>query len=86
MYMGKMNIEERNVDTQGRVSLPAKWRKKHLGDNGRVTITQKGEEIIITPMKSTKISEHFDSVRVDIKSDLSEWGKVKKELLTGETP
>lgn len=85
MYMGKMRIEERNVDTQGRVSLPAKWRKKHLGDTGRVTITQKGEEIIITPLKSTKISDHFDSVRVDLKSDLGDWNKVKKELLTGET-
>jgi len=82
--MGIMQIEERNVDHQGRVSLPSKWRKKHLGENGRVTITQKGDEIIITPLKITKFSDLFDTVEVDLKSDLSEWDKVKKELLTGE--
>lgn len=80
-----MHVEERNVDHQGRVSLPSKWRKKHLGDNGKVTITQNGDEIIISPLKPGKISDHFDSVEVDIKSDLTDWNKVKKELLTGET-
>lgn len=79
-----MYVEERNVDHQGRISLPSKWRKKHLSENGKVTITQKGDEIIITPLKPGKISDYFDSVEVDLKSDLSDWNKVKKELLTGE--
>ena len=80
-----MHVEERNVDHQGRISLPSKWRKAHLGENGKVTITQKGNEIIITPLKPGKISDHFDSIEVELHSDLSDWNNVKKELLTGET-
>ncbi len=81
-----MIVEERTVDTQGRVSLPADWRKKHLKSNDRVIITQRGEEIIITPIKIQDITEFFDSVPIDLKSDLSYWKNLKKELLTGETP
>ena len=80
-----MHVEERNVDHQGRISLPSKWRKEHLGDSGKVTITQKGDEIIITPLKPGKLSDLFDTIEVDLKSDLTDWNKVKKELLTGET-
>ncbi|MCW4048821.1 MAG: AbrB/MazE/SpoVT family DNA-binding domain-containing protein [Candidatus Bathyarchaeota archaeon] len=81
-----MIVEERTVDTQGRVSLPAEWRKKHLTSNGKVTVTQKGNEIIIVPVNTKQISELFDSIPVNIQSDLSDWKKVKKELLTGEAP
>jgi AbrB family looped-hinge helix DNA binding protein len=82
----KMIVEERTVDTQGRVSLPAEWRKKHLKSNDKVIITQRGEEIVITPIKIQDITEFFDSMPVDLKSDLRDWKSVKKELLTGETP
>lgn len=77
-------VEERSVDSQGRVSLPSEWRKRHLDPDGRVSIIQNGEEIIIKPIRPLKISEVFDAVPVDLESDLGDWKKVKRELLKGD--
>ncbi len=32
------------------------------------------------PFKKTDLTEYFDKVDVDLKADLSEWHKVRKEL------
>ena len=79
-----MQVEERSVDAQGRVSLPSEWRRQHLDHDGRVTLIQNGEEIIIKPIKATKISDVFDAVPVDLQSDLGDWKRVKRELLKGD--
>ena len=79
-----MQVEERSVDAQGRVSLPSEWRRRHLDNDGKVTLIQNGEEIIIKPIKATKISEVFDTVPVDLESDLGDWKRVKRELLKGD--
>jgi len=79
-----MQVEERSVDSQGRVSLPSEWRRRHLDHDGRVTIIQNGEEIIIKPIRTVKISEVFDAVPVDVESDLGDWERVKRELLKGD--
>ena len=79
-----MQVEERSVDSQGRVSLPSEWRRRHLDPDGRVTVIQNGEEIIIKPVRTLKISEVFDVVSVDVESDLGDWERVKRELLKGD--
>ena len=79
-----MEVEERSVDAQGRVSLPSEWRRRHLDPDGRVIIIQNGEEIIIKPVKPLKISDVFDAVPVDLESDLGDWKRVKRELLKGD--
>jgi len=79
-----MQVEERSVDSQGRVSLPSEWRRRHLDPEGRVTVIQNGEEIIIKPIRTVKISEVFDVVSVDVESDLGDWERVKRELLKGD--
>ncbi len=79
-----MKVEERRVDSQGRVSLPADWRKDNLDHKGDIVIVNMGEELIIRAKKSQKFSEFFDSVDVELTSDLSDWHRVKEELLRGE--
>jgi bifunctional DNA-binding transcriptional regulator/antitoxin component of YhaV-PrlF toxin-antitoxin module len=79
-----LQVEERRVDSQGRVSLPAGWRREHLDQEGDVVIVNMGEELLIRAKKSQRLSELFDSVEVDLKSDLSDWHRVKDELLRGE--
>ena len=79
-----MDVEERSVDAQGRISLPSEWRRRHLDPDGRVTVIQNGEEIIIKPIKPLKISDVFDAVPVDLESDLGNWKRVKRELLKGD--
>ena len=79
-----MQVEERRVDSQGRVSLPSEWRRTHLNQEGEVVIVNMGEELIIKAKKAQRLSEFFDSVEVELKSDLSDWHRVKNELLRGE--
>ena len=79
-----MQVEERSVDAQGRVSLPSEWRRQHLDHDGRVILIQNGEEIIIKPIKAQKISDIFDTIPVDLESDLGDWKRVKRELLKGD--
>ena len=79
-----MNVEERRVDSQGRVSLPSEWRRTHLNNEGDVVIVNMGDELIIKAKKAERLSTFFDSVEVELKSDLSDWHRVRKELLRGE--
>jgi bifunctional DNA-binding transcriptional regulator/antitoxin component of YhaV-PrlF toxin-antitoxin module len=79
-----LNVEERRVDSQGRVSLPSEWRRTHLNQDGEVVIVNMGEELIIKAKKVQRLSDFFDSVDVELKSDLSDWHRVKKELLRGQ--
>ncbi|UCD45223.1 MAG: hypothetical protein JSV27_01615 [Candidatus Bathyarchaeota archaeon] len=58
--------------------------RRHLDHEGRVTVIQNGEEIIIKPIKTLKISKVFDAVPVDVESDLDDWERVKRELLKGD--
>jgi len=79
-----LQVEERRVDSQGRVSLPSEWRRTHLNQEGEVVIVNMGEELIIKAKKAQRLSDFFDSVDVELKSDLSDWHRVKNELLRGE--
>ena len=79
-----VQVEEKRVDAQGRVSLPADWRKQHLGDEGSVIIVQRGEELVIKASRGRKPSEFFDALKVDVKGDLSNWRNVRRELLNPE--
>jgi hypothetical protein len=40
-----------------------------------------GKRIIIEPCKLPDLTQYFDSIEVDLKSDLSNWEAVKGELL-----
>jgi bifunctional DNA-binding transcriptional regulator/antitoxin component of YhaV-PrlF toxin-antitoxin module len=79
-----MQVEEKRVDAQGRVSLPADWRRQHLGANGSVIIIQRGEELLIKASRGRKPSEFFDTLKADVKCDLSDWRSVRRELLNLE--
>jgi bifunctional DNA-binding transcriptional regulator/antitoxin component of YhaV-PrlF toxin-antitoxin module len=79
-----LEVEIKTVDSHGRVSLPPDWRREVLGDGSEVVILRRGEELTIRPRKRRKLSEYFDSVEVDIESDLSDWHAVKRELLRRE--
>ena len=41
----------------------------------------KGERIIIEPLKLPDLTKFFDSAEVKLKSDLTNWKSVKRELL-----
>lgn len=60
------------VDKQGRLVLPKEWREKYAG-RGVVVLKIEGERIVIEPLELLDLTEFFDSVEVDLKSDLGDW-------------
>ena len=70
----------KELDKQGRLVLPKNWREKHA-KGGKVSIQIKGDVIIIKPYKLVDLREFFDKIEADVKSDLSEWKSVRRELL-----
>ncbi len=75
----KVEVEVKGVDDQGRIILPKTWRDKYL-KNKKAIISAKGDTIEIKPYAAVDLTEYFDKVDVDLKADLSDWCKVRKEL------
>lgn len=69
----------RELDKQGRLVIPKEWRKKYIRGRKFVMRLEKGE-IRMIPVEPVDLTEYFDSIEVDLKSDLSDWHSVRKEL------
>lgn len=69
----------KTVDNQGRIMLPKNWRDRYLKDK-KAVITQKGDVIEIRPFEDIDLTKYFDSIEIDLKSDLSDWHNVREEL------
>ena len=74
-----MRVILKEVDSQGRIVLPAAWRKKHLR-GGKVLLRPRGDVLEVVPREKVDLTAYFDAAEADIKSDLSDWHSVRKEL------
>jgi len=72
-------VEIKRVDNQGRILLPKNWRNRYLKTKKAILVF-KGDLIEIRPFAKIDLTEYFDKVEVDLKSDLSNWHQVRKEL------
>jgi len=80
-----MSIEVKNVDSQGRVALPSKWRKSVLKESKQVVITVHGDELVVKPMSKFSLKQYFDAFEIDINpAVLRDYKNMKKVLLTGK--
>jgi bifunctional DNA-binding transcriptional regulator/antitoxin component of YhaV-PrlF toxin-antitoxin module len=70
----------KEVDKQGRLVLPKDWRDKYA-KRRKIILKIEGDKIIIKPYRLADLTEFFDCVEVDIKSDLADWKSVRRELL-----
>ena len=74
-----MEVEIKSVDNRGRILLPKDWRDRYLKGK-KAIILYKGEVVEIRPFKKSDLTKYFDKVEANLKSDLSDWHKVRKEL------
>jgi bifunctional DNA-binding transcriptional regulator/antitoxin component of YhaV-PrlF toxin-antitoxin module len=72
-------VEIKVVDNQGRILLPKEWRDRYLKGK-KAIIVYKENVVEIRPFDKSDLTKYFDKVEVDLKSDLSDWHKVRKEL------
>ncbi|MCZ3365673.1 MULTISPECIES: AbrB/MazE/SpoVT family DNA-binding domain-containing protein [Methanobacterium] len=74
------NTVVKQVDNQGRIVLPKKWRNEHLKSSSvKLQITD--GEIHVFPYEPEDISDLFGSIEIDLESDRSDWKAMKKELI-----
>jgi bifunctional DNA-binding transcriptional regulator/antitoxin component of YhaV-PrlF toxin-antitoxin module len=72
-------VEIKTVDSQGRILPPKNWRNRYLKGKKAIIIT-KEDVVEIRPFEKSDLTKYFGKVEVDLKSDISDWHKVKKEL------
>lgn len=71
----------RKMDKQGRIVVPKEWRKKYSGKEFVMKLEE--EEIRLIPLRKADLTDHFDSIEVDLESDLADWHSVRRELRGG---
>jgi len=74
--------EIKKVDSQGRISLPARWRNQRLHKSGEVIVIEKGDLLLVKPRVKPDLTRHFDSVEVDVNSkDFADYSRFKRAVL-----
>ena len=71
----------RAIDAKGRIITPDKLRETRLKRNINDCFPTKRIKSKF-PLKEIDLTKYFDSIKVDLKADLSDWHKVKEELLS----
>jgi len=75
----------KTIDGQGRLVIPKEWREEVL-EGDKVVIVRRDDSIEIRAYREADLTEYFDSVEVELESDLSDWHAVKRELLAQRKP
>ncbi|MCD6330733.1 MAG: MraZ N-terminal domain containing protein, partial [Thermoplasmata archaeon] len=57
-----MEIEIKKIDEQGRIIIPADWRKKEIGKEKRVFVLKEKGCLRIIPIKKIDLTKFFDKV------------------------
>ena len=74
----KPGVEVRKVDKQGRLIIPADWRKDELKDSDEVFIIKEKGFLKIVPKKRVNLRRFFDSV--DLGMNVGEWDKFEEQF------
>jgi len=74
-----MHAVLKEIDEQGRIVIPAEWRKKWPRGT-KVILRDRGEILEIRPQGKVDLTAFFDRAEVDTKADLSNWHAVRKDL------
>jgi bifunctional DNA-binding transcriptional regulator/antitoxin component of YhaV-PrlF toxin-antitoxin module len=69
----------KRVDPQGRVSIPAEWRRGWKSD--RVVLRKLGDRIEVTPIEPISPSSLFDSIEIGGDVDFTDPHSLRKALL-----
>ena len=74
-----MEMVIKDIDEQGRIIIPKELRKKYKIKE-KVVIRSGEGKIELIPLEEKELTKYFDTATADIKTDLSDWHKVRKEL------
>jgi DNA-binding transcriptional regulator/RsmH inhibitor MraZ len=77
-----MEVEVKKVDSQGRIALPADWRKEVLNNESEVVVQREGNLLILQARQKPNLIQLFDSLEVDLPPEsFKDWKTLKGALL-----
>jgi len=72
-------VELKEIDSQGRFTIPAKWRERILKGVKEVYVFMYPDHLRVVPKRTVDLTEYFDSVEVDAPVEgFSEYHKIRK--------
>lgn len=70
------------MDSQGRISLPRRWRARKLQEPAEVVVVKKGDLLLVKPRVKPDLTRYFDAVSIDIDpEDFVDYARLKRALL-----
>ena len=74
----KKYVVVKKVDDQGRIVLPADWRREVL-EGGEVFVIREGKILKLVPKRKPDLTKYFDSVDLGVEQIL-DWEEFEREL------
>jgi len=73
-----VEVQVKEVDPQGRISIPIEWRKNWK--SRKLVLVRRGDRIEVVPVEPTLPSNLFDSIRISEKVDFADPHSLKRAL------
>jgi len=78
-----METAIRQLDEFGRISIPAKWRKRLFSNTKTAVLIELEDRIVIIPLKKIDLTKYFDSLDLGV-DVISDWKKFERKIYLGE--
>lgn len=75
----KTGVEVKKVDSQGRLILPADWRKSEVGESQELYIVKRKGYLKIIPKRRVDLTENFDKVDLGVEA-IGSWKEFEKKF------
>jgi len=75
-------VEERRVDSQGRLILPPDWRREEMADGKEVYVIKRKGYLKILPKRRANLEEFFDGVDLGVEA-IGDWREFERSYHGG---
>jgi bifunctional DNA-binding transcriptional regulator/antitoxin component of YhaV-PrlF toxin-antitoxin module len=79
----ELSVEVKKLDPQGRITLPADWRKSEVGDSKEVYIVKQKGYLKLIPKRRVDLTEFFDKADLGI-APIGSWAVFEKRIAGSE--
>jgi len=75
-------VEERRVDSQGRLMLPPDWRREEMAGGREVYVIKRKGYLKVLPKRRPDLEELFDGVDLGVEA-IGDWGEFERRFHGG---
>lgn len=80
----RTDAEVRKVDSQGRLILPADWRKSEVGESKELYLIKRKGYLKIIPKRRIDLTKNFDKVDLGVET-IGSWKEFEKKFRRATT-